>query len=1658
MSTIGTVSQLVGRAIAVKADGSERVLAIGDEILADELIRVSPDGSLQIKMENGEPLFLEGGQSWLATAETYQTSEEFDSSEAIADVDSIQAAILAGADPTEVAEETAAGGEGEAEGNEGSSIVQIIANREEVDPTAGFETIGFSDSTEDTIEEEFFDDVPKILGTTTVLLDEDDLVAEGALAADFEALRSDFESAVGLTAFAANAQGQDDIAEGDDLPSGALTVLSGNLDVDFGADGDGNITFNDSSTQPTGITSAGADVQYWISEDGHSLVAYVQSEGSAEIIFTAQITDAASGQFQVALYGALDHTDSSTEDNLILDLSFTIQDSDDDTAIGILRLDIDDDAPVIGDEKIESEGSIVDEEGLATAATQDDGYDGDVAGSSLVASGDLNISWGADDNNDGSAADRSVTFSDLSDLPELTSNGVEVTYSVNSDGTVLTASAGDSTVFVVTLSDLGSGSYNFELFDNLDHPTANTEDDLNLLFAYTATDADGDSAEAAFTVTVNDDAPVIEEVSSEIAQGSSIILGAPDGSADLADWGVSPGELSGSVTMNGVTVTIEFIDNDDKAGSQLKIYNNNANHIGGGSLADNDGQGINAGEVLRISFDQLMQQAEIGVDGLGNHFLPDASQQAHATWIAYKDGVEVGSGEIDNPEGQNEGLEGLLEVFTVSIPGGFDSIELGNNSKNAGSNYEVRYIKAEGKNIIDEEGLAQGNLGDSYSDGGDAIGSALTATGDLNINWGADDNNDDASDADRAVTFTNINELPALTSNGAEVKYHLNEQGTVLTAYTGTHPSEADAVADYAAVFVVTLSDVDSGSFNFELLNNLDHAEVNTEDNIEFNFEFVAKDSDGDTAEGSFNIVIDDDAPVVGDENQVVRLDDDALDGGNAGGRGDDVDSANATGTLAHSYGADGEGSVLLLDSNAPEGFTYTLNGDKTVLTISQGDTAVLQVTLTDSTSGNYTVTQLAAIEHDDDAGNRENNIQFGVDYQVTDSDGDTANGSININVDDDTPVVSRNERIRLDDDALDGGNEGGRGDNVDSANTTGTLAHNYGADGAGTILLLATHAKPGFTYELNDDQTVLTISQGDTAVLQVSLSDTSSGDYEVTQLAAIEHADDAGNRENNIQFRVDYQVTDSDGDTVNGRVNINVDDDTPVVEDDGVETAEDTSITIDVLANDSVGADGAEITSFTQPENGTVVLNEDSTFTFTPADNLHGQETFTYTITDADGDTATATVTVNVNAVADAPTLVVSVGNETALDSDENLIINGSFEDVAGIDEFGNPVDDMDLRDGIGGFYVKREEIPGWKTTEGAPMEPHYTTHAGVGTTDGVNYMDMGATPGNTNITQELNLIEGAEYKLSFDYRDKAAMQESGQSGEDSGVMNVLWNGELVATVEGNNRDAWESLSNIVLVGIAGTNTLTFAEVGDADDNWGIALDNVELFHVPYQYDLTVSSSLTDLDGSELLSDVAISSLPEGVTLEGSILKSDTPLSDEQINSITASVKSTESSNNDEAETITNAKVEFTDPSLDATGETADLLIEGTSGGDVIIGGDGDDIIFGKAGDDSLEGGSGEDLFIWEGSDVGTVGAPAHDTVTDFNAAEDVLNLTDLLSDGSHTIEGIDNGAGDLQVNIKDSGGNVVQEIELSGISVAGDASETLQTLLDTGAIDDGI
>ncbi|RWL84227.1 MAG: type I secretion C-terminal target domain-containing protein [Mesorhizobium sp.] len=126
-------------------------------------------------------------------------------------------------------------------------------------------------------------------------------------------------------------------------------------------------------------------------------------------------------------------------------------------------------------------------------------------------------------------------------------------------------------------------------------------------------------------------------------------------------------------------------------------------------------------------------------------------------------------------------------------------------------------------------------------------------------------------------------------------------------------------------------------------------------------------------------------------------------------------------------------------------------NGGQT-LTISQGSTAVLLIQLTDTSSGSYTVTQLHAIDHP--AGLDENNVAFTVNYVTTDGDGDTATGSLSINVDDDTPTIGNIQDAIM--------------PNVSNTDVHGTWQPSFGADGqslTSAISLAMGTAPSGLTY-----------------------------------------------------------------------------------------------------------------------------------------------------------------------------------------------------------------------------------------------------------------------------------------------------------------------------------------------------------------------------------------------------------------------------------------------------------------------------------------------------------------------------------------------------------------------------------------------------------------
>ncbi|EMK3508480.1 tandem-95 repeat protein [Vibrio parahaemolyticus] len=116
------------------------------------------------------------------------------------------------------------------------------------------------------------------------------------------------------------------------------------------------------------------------------------------------------------------------------------------------------------------------------------------------------------------------------------------------------------------------------------------------------------------------------------------------------------------------------------------------------------------------------------------------------------------------------------------------------------------------------------------------------------------------------------------------------------------------------------------------------------------------------------------------------------------------------------------------------------------------------------------------------------------------------------------------------------------------------------------------------------------------------------------------------------------FTATDPSGESISQTVNFTV---APVadIEADKTTVVEDTPTIIKVLGNDTFeGKDKVvSLDAENGPKNGTVIVNNDGTVTYTPDDNYVGKDTFTYVVTSG-GVSESTTVEVNVTPVNDAP------------------------------------------------------------------------------------------------------------------------------------------------------------------------------------------------------------------------------------------------------------------------------------------------------------------------------------------------------------------------------------------------------------------------------------
>jgi VCBS repeat-containing protein len=403
-------------------------------------------------------------------------------------------------------------------------------------------------------------------------------------------------------------------------------------------------------------------------------------------------------------------------------------------------------------------------------------------------------------------------------------------------------------------------------------------------------------------------------------------------------------------------------------------------------------------------------------------------------------------------------------------------------------------------------------------------------------------------------------------------------------------------------------------SYSYTLTDNETHPAGGGANTISELFPVVAVDSDGDTANASLDVNITDDVPEAIDDSHastasqtLVTLTGNVLPNDHQGA--DRIPTGPDSGpiiggTFTGTYG------TLVLNPNGT--YTYTLNTSDPQFVALHG-------------GGNGTET---------------------FTYTLTDADGDTSTANLVLQVhNNDDPVIidgldTEGGELTVQEKNLDDGSSPDASALTQSGTFTVTALDGVQTLSVGGITVVSGGVTAGFPQSI-------TTALGNTLTVTGFNAATGVVSYSYTLLDNEAHPNANGANSLGEQFAV--VVTDDNGTTANGNLDVSIVDDVPnAVDDSNAGTASESNLTLtgSVLPNDSQGADqvaSGPITpgTFTGTY-GTLVLNADGSYTYTlnASDTDfkglkgggNGTETFTYTLTDADGDTSTANLVLQVH------------------------------------------------------------------------------------------------------------------------------------------------------------------------------------------------------------------------------------------------------------------------------------------------------------------------------------------------------------------------------------------------------------------------------------------
>jgi len=493
------------------------------------------------------------------------------------------------------------------------------------------------------------------------------------------------------------------------------------------------------------------------------------------------------------------------------------------------------------------------------------------------------------------------------------------------------------------------------------------------------------------------------------------------------------------------------------------------------------------------------------------------------------------------------------------------------------------------------------------------------------------------------------------------------------------------------------------------------------------------------------------------------------------------------------------------------------------------------------------------------------------------------------------------------------------------------------------------------------------------------------------------------------------YSVSDGNGGIVTKTLNITVNsvNDAPFAANDNVSLNEDNSVKISVLANDSDVEDSSfdknNIAIIAAALHGTVVLNDDLTFTYTPDSNYFGTDSFSYQIKDRNGASSNvANVYLDVASVNDAA-MIDGVARSQNLAAGKFFSYDFSkfgFSDADG-DEISVSIK---LADG--------SDIPSWlsfdsetKILSGTPGDSDAGSIAlqliaSDGKAQTIQKFDLAISKPitqNPNIT--VNVITVSENndmvfanKGSVDIvtgndLDNTFQYEQDDVWTDSSIVawNPYTNDQFSVVGKVRSFDAFD--------GGGGNNTLNLT---DSDDV--LALEDLISSNPSESGSRLFGIKIINAKGGNDIIDLSSNHFSYGdVTINGS-----------DGNDILWG--------NDGNDTINGES-----GNDHIVGGRGDDILNGGDGDDTIKGYDGDDLIIGGAGADVMIGGAGNDQFIF--TDLTHSTESETDLILDFIRGEDQINLSGLGFDSITQGAGSNSSATGLEYYFDGSGNTVIDD-----------------------------